>query len=204
MTGAFTTNTTGTDLYTLSESGTLTGSGTFAETVTGTDAYSGTTDVGNTAQQTDTSTTTGGGAWTRTASGAATGGSGTNAYTLTETGDALVGNFSQSETGTDRYGLVEAFDNVANDASGNTPGNVSFHSVGLPFRDPPPVPEVAPAPRPVKLEVGDKKAKSEYYYDDQDLFALALLASETIKMGCSNAQIAILKYCCEKICNQLR
>ena len=73
---------------------------------------------------------------TRTASGAATGGSGTNSYTLVESGDALVGSFSQSETGTDRYGLVEAFDNVANDASGNTPGNVNFHGVGLPFRDP--------------------------------------------------------------------
>ena len=135
MTGAFTRNETGTDLYTLSESGTLSGSGTFAETVTGTDAYS-INDVGNTALQTDVSTTTGGGAWTRTASGAATAGSGTNGYTLVESGDALVGSFSQSETGTDRYGLVEAFDNVANDASGNTPGNVSFHSVGLPFRDP--------------------------------------------------------------------
>ena len=137
VTGVYTVNTTGTDLYTLSESGTLTG-GTFAETVHGTDSYS-TNDIGNTALQTDTSTTTGGGSWTRTSSGAGAtlgSGSGTNGYTLVATGNAISGSFSEAETGTDRYGLVEKFDNVANDASGTTPGNVTFHSVGLPFRDP--------------------------------------------------------------------
>jgi hypothetical protein len=133
ITGAYTKNASGTDLYTLAESGTLTGGG-FSETVTGTDGYA-TNDVGNTGLQTDTSTTTGGGNWTRTSSGSgATLGSGSG--TLVATGNAISGSFNETETGTDRYSLVEQFDNVANDVSGNTPGNVTFHSVGLPFRDP--------------------------------------------------------------------
>ncbi len=76
---------------------------------------------------------------TRTSSGTGatlSSGSGTNGYTLVATGNAITGSFSESETGTDRYRLVESFDDVANDASGNTPGNVTFHGEGLPFRDP--------------------------------------------------------------------
>jgi hypothetical protein len=134
VTGNYSIVSNGTDLYTLGESGTL--SGAFSDTVTGTDVYAS-TETGNHDQQTYTQTTTGGGAWVRTASGGTlTSGSGTNGYTLVESGDQAAGHFSQSETGTDRYGLVENFDNVANTTSGSTPGNVTFHSHGLAFQDP--------------------------------------------------------------------
>ena len=135
VTGDYTRTENGTDVYTLGETGTL--SGAFSDTVTGTDGYAS-TETGNHAMQTYARTTTGGGTWTRTASGGTlTSGNGTNGYTLTESGDSAAGHFSQSETGTDRYGLVEKFDDVSSNANGAaTPGNVTFHSHGLPFRDP--------------------------------------------------------------------
>ena len=40
-------------------------------------------------------------------------GSGSNSYSLTETANVLTGDFSESETGTDRYGLLQQFDNIA-------------------------------------------------------------------------------------------
>ncbi len=134
VTGDYTRTENGTDVYTLGESGTL--SGAFSDNVTGTDGYAS-TETGNHAMQTYGRTTTGGGTWTRTASGGTlTSGSGTNGYTLTESGDQSAGHFSQSETGTDRYGLVEKFDDVSNANGASTPGNVTFHANGLPFRDP--------------------------------------------------------------------
>ena len=135
VTGDYTRTENGTDIYTLGETGTL--SGAFSNTATGTDGYAS-TETGNHAMQTYARTTTGGGAWTRTVSGGTlTSGGGTNGYTLTESGDSAAGHFSQSETGTDRYGLVQKFDDVSNANGGSTPGNVTFHSQGLPFRDPP-------------------------------------------------------------------
>jgi hypothetical protein len=135
VTGTYTKTGSGTDVYTLGETGTI-GTGAFTDTVTGTDGYNS-TETGNHAMQTYTSTTTGGGSWTRVDSGGTlSSGSGINAYTLTESGDQAAAHFSQSETGTDRYGLVEKFDDVSNANGGTTPGNVTFHAEGLPFRDP--------------------------------------------------------------------
>jgi hypothetical protein len=126
---------TGTDVYTVTETGTL-GGAAFTDAVRGTDTYTS-TETGNSAQQTYAQTTTGGGTWTRTETGGTLGsGSGTNGYTLTEGGDQAAGAFSEGLTGTDRYGLVEQFDDVSNTGSGTTPGNVTFHSHGLAFQDP--------------------------------------------------------------------
>ena len=132
VTGGDTQTITGTDSYTLTESGSLT-SGTINETVVGTDTYSG-SQSGNDDKGTYSGSITGGGSWTRTGSGTS---SGTNSYTQSVSGNSLVGHFSQSMTGTDRYGLVDRFDDVSNaDPGTSTPGNVNLHSHGLPFRDP--------------------------------------------------------------------
>ena len=58
------------------------------------------------------------------------------AYTVTANDDALSGVLSQSETGSDRYSLLETFNNVANTSSGSTPGNMNFSTFGQPFVDP--------------------------------------------------------------------
>jgi hypothetical protein len=136
-TGGYTRTEDGTDVYTVTETGSLSG-GAFSETATGTDTYTG-TEVGNKQTQVFDRTTTGGGSYTRTVGGPGAvlaGGSSTNGYTLTEHGDERAGHFSQTETGTDRYGLVERFDDVSNANGGATPGNITFHTHGLLFRDP--------------------------------------------------------------------
>ena len=89
--------------------------------------------------QTMEQTVTGTGTYTGTDSGAGatlSSGTGTIGYTDTESSDALSGAFTQSQTGTDRYGLLEHFNNVSNTGSGNTPGNMNFSPVGEPFEDP--------------------------------------------------------------------
>ena len=137
VTGDYTHIENGTDVYTLGETGTA--GGAFSDSVIGTDGYAS-TETGNHAMQTYAGTTTGGGTWTRTASGGTlSGGSGTNGYTLAESGDSAAGHFQpkvRPETGTDRYGLVQSFDDVSNANGGSTPGNVTFHANGLPWRDP--------------------------------------------------------------------
>jgi hypothetical protein len=137
LTGDFTSAEGGTDLYTLAESGDN-GGGSLSEVVTGTDGYSA-SGTGNHDRGSFDGTTTGGGDWTRTSSGAGAvlgSDSGTNGYTLTESDDSLAGHFSQTRAGTDRYGLVDDFGDVSNSGPGATPGNITFHSHGLPFRDP--------------------------------------------------------------------
>jgi hypothetical protein len=90
---------------------------------------------GNHAAQTYNRTTSGGGNYLEiTITGTRI--LGTNAYTLVEAGDARAGHFSQTKYGTDRYGLLPLFNDVSNAVSGASPGNVTFHSHGLPFRDP--------------------------------------------------------------------
>lgn len=125
-------NETGTDGYTLTETGTLSG-GSFDQTVTGTDEYD-TSWEGNHARASYERETVGGGTWTRTGTNAD---NGTNDYTLELSGDEIAGHFSASTSGTNRYDLVERFSDISNTEPGvTTPGNVSFHSHGLPFRDP--------------------------------------------------------------------
>jgi hypothetical protein len=139
VTGATARAESGTDVYTLSETGAGSG-GSFTQTVTGTDSYAGSF-AGNQAAQAESGTTTGGGTWTRTASGPGStlpSGNGTNSYTLTTTGNAVAGVFSHTATGSDRYDLVQRFEDVSNAAGGASPGHVTFNSHGLPFRDPPP------------------------------------------------------------------
>ena len=138
ITGGYTRTENGTDGYTLTESGVLTG-GAFSQTVTGTDGYT-TTWNGNHAKGTYDQETIGGGTWTRTSGGPGatlTSGSGTNDYTQSATGDEIAGHFSASETGADRYGLIDRFADVSNtDPGTDTPGNVTFHTHGRAFRDP--------------------------------------------------------------------
>ena len=135
-TGGDTQTISGTDSYTLTESGSLT-TGTINETVVGTDTYSG-SQSGNDDKGTYSVSTSGGGAWTRTGTGAT---SGINSYTDTTTGNDYVGHYSESRTGTDRYGLVDRFDEASNAASGNDPGNVTFFSHGRMFQDGDPPPQ---------------------------------------------------------------
>jgi hypothetical protein len=131
VTGDYTIISGGTDSYTLQEQ--YQNSGQFT-TVTGTDTYSG-SESGNHAAQTYNRTTSGGGNYVEiTVNGTRI--LGTNAYTLVEAGDARAGHFSQVKYGTDRYGLLPLFNDVSNAVSGASPGNVTFHSHGLPFRDP--------------------------------------------------------------------
>lgn len=105
--------------------------------VVGTDAYTA-VESGNSAQQICDRTTSGGGNYSRSATGSSglSSGAGTNAYTLLETGDSMSGHFTQSETGSDRYRLIVAFDDVSNTSAGANPGNVTFHTHGRPFQDP--------------------------------------------------------------------
>ncbi|HVC98715.1 MAG TPA: Hint domain-containing protein, partial [Pirellulales bacterium] len=59
----------------------------------------------------------------------------TTGYTLTETGNYLAGALTLAETGTDRYSLIEAFNNASNAAlsNGNGPGDLDFSPVGAPI-----------------------------------------------------------------------
>ncbi len=135
LTGAYTQTELATDGYTITETGTLE-SGPFIETVTGTDNVSQ-TEIGNTLTATYTRTTIGGGDFTIDETGGTIGsGSGTNSYTLTENANQRSGNFSQSEIGTDRYGLLEQFANLANTNGSAAPGHLDFHPFGLAYVDP--------------------------------------------------------------------
>jgi len=139
LTADYSRSLTGSDTYTLTESGTN-AYGSYSETVTGSDAYTQ-TETGNTLNQTFSRSTSGTGTYTRQESGP--GGSqgpwsDSLSYTVQETGDWRAGSLSQSETGCDRYGLLEQFDNVSNTASGAAPGHLNFSPFGLPFSDDPP------------------------------------------------------------------
>jgi len=141
LTADYSRSITGSDTYVLTESGTNT-YGSYSETVTGSDAYTQ-TETGNTLNQTFSRSTSGTGTYTRQESGpGATQGpwSDSLSYTVQETGDWRAGLLSQSETGCDRYGLLEQFDNVSNTGSGSAPGHLNFSPVGMPFSDDPPLP----------------------------------------------------------------
>src|SRR5262249_38669037 len=59
-------------------------------------------------------------------------GPGSYSYDLTESGDYRLGSLSQSETGSDRYGLLELFNNPATANNGGA-GTVDFTPFGAPF-----------------------------------------------------------------------
>ena len=145
VTGDYSQFTDGSDSYTLCESGHVNFVYPvllYSQQVTGSENY-GTGEQGNLDQQTSTMTSIGSGTYTRvsSASAALASGSGDYGYTLQEIGNAAAGQFTQNESGTDRYGLVDRFDNVSNSASGK-PGNISYNANGVPFTDPPVKPEV--------------------------------------------------------------
>jgi hypothetical protein len=48
----------------------------------------------------------------------------------------LTGDFSIAENGTDRYALLQQFDNIANTSGVNTPGHMNYNPFGLAFVDP--------------------------------------------------------------------
>jgi len=145
LTADYSRSISGSDTYTLTESGTN-AYGSYNETVTGHDTYTQ-TETGNSLNQTFNRTTTGTGTYTRQESGpGASQGPWSDSlnYTVQETGDSRAGVLSQSETGNDRYSLLESFDNVANAGSGTSPGHLDYSPFGLTFGDPPPVPKEPP------------------------------------------------------------
>jgi hypothetical protein len=98
------------------------------------------TQSGNTPDQTFSRTASGSGSYTLTDSGPGatlTNGPGSYSYGLQESGDWKSGSLSQTETGQDRYSLLQGFTNVSNAAKG-TPGNLDYSPSGMPFSDDPP------------------------------------------------------------------
>jgi hypothetical protein len=145
--GSYNRTINATDHYTMVELGANASSDLYTETVTGTDT-STLTEAGNTANQTYSRTITDSDVYTRTDAGPgaafAPSSSGTIGSTLTESSDARAGVLSQSETGSDRYSLLQNFINVAN-TGGNAPGNMDYYIFGEPFVDPnPPSPNTVP------------------------------------------------------------
>jgi len=153
ITGDYTQTITGTDSYTLAESGAFTnaaGNHTYTETLTATDT-STVNETGNSLN----------GIFQRTVTGAIAGamietgddnGVGyvrptdiSTGYTVTDTGNYVDGSISLTETGTDRYALLEQFNNTSNANSpplsgggqgggiSNGPGNVDYSPTGAPF-----------------------------------------------------------------------
>jgi len=130
--GNYTQTQNGTDTYTITEAGTIS-SGAYSLTLTGVDTVTATT-TGNTIQGTFVETVIGGGTYTRAETGGTLGsGSGTNNYTVIETGNSVSGQTSQTETGKDRFGLIEQFANMASTVGAGTPGHLLYQSFGSAF-----------------------------------------------------------------------
>jgi hypothetical protein len=134
LSGAYSQTQTGTDTYTLTETGTVS-SGAYSESVVGTDTISQ-QEVGNSIQGTYTRSVSGGGGYSLSETGGTMiPGSGTNSYSLTESANVLTGDFSISETGTDRYGLLQEFDNIAQTSGTSAPGHMNYSPFGDVFVD---------------------------------------------------------------------
>jgi hypothetical protein len=54
-------------------------------------------------------------------------------YAISESGNLVDGSLSLSEAGTDRYGLLEQFNNTSNALASNGPGNVDYSPTGAPL-----------------------------------------------------------------------
>ena len=131
----------GTDAYSITETGSYSGS-PYSEVLTGTDTYT-LTMTGNTANQIYTRTIVGTGSYTLSETGGTeTPGSSTYSYSTLETENQKAGLMSQSVSGTDRYGLLQYWNDVSNTDTGKDPGNMNFSPVGVPFVDPPPFGQV--------------------------------------------------------------
>jgi hypothetical protein len=110
-TGMASSTETGTDSYTLGESG----SAVDTQSLTGSDGYT-TTRTQNSLDGSFSIVTTG---------------TGSNSYTVTQTGNTFAGTASLSQTGATRYDQLQAYDNTADSATGNV-GMADFSPVGLP------------------------------------------------------------------------
>ena len=118
----------------MTETGTLS-SGAYSESVVGTDTISQ-QEIGNSIQGTYTRDISGGGAYSLTETGGTmTPGTGSNSYSLAETANVGTGDFSLAETGTDRYGLLQQFDNIAQTSGTSTPGHMNYNPFGDAFVD---------------------------------------------------------------------
>jgi hypothetical protein len=121
----------------MTEAGTNSG-GSYTETVAGNDDYTQ-VDNGNLGTGFYTRTIDGTGTYNRSDTGLGAtlpSGSGTIGYHVNQTGDPHSGTFASTETGTDRYGLLEAFKDVSNTQNGQTPGHMNFYPFGQAFVDP--------------------------------------------------------------------
>src|SRR5262249_38158951 len=75
------------------------------------------------------------------------------------------GSLTQTETGTDRYKLLQGFKNVSNAAEGAGPGNLDYSPYGMPFSDAPPA-GIPQAGLPDKLPPGVKVMKGPGVTDE--------------------------------------
>jgi hypothetical protein len=155
VTGVYSLYQSGTDSFTVAETGGTSSSGggggggggsssgsgsssTWGLTLSGADSYS-THEVGNELSGLFNRTTSGGGSDMLSESGSIAGlpynSTPSTGYTLSETGNDLSGELSLTETGSDRYSLIYQFDNASNAvlSNGNGPGDVDYSPVGVPF-----------------------------------------------------------------------
>ena len=133
--GTYTTNTVGTDNYTLQEHGTNLSSQSFSQSITGTDNYT-ISETGNQANNTYSRGISGGGSYNETSIVASSPTILSGSYSLSnsENADARTGALSQSGL-LGRYSLLTYFVDVSN-ADASSPGNMNFSPVGRAFVDP--------------------------------------------------------------------
>src|SRR5581483_9903335 len=136
VTGLYTRTKVGTDAYTIFIDGTKAG-GSYQQTVTGGEDYT-MEDNGNLATGHYTRTIDGSGTYERTSTGAGAtmpSDSGTTGYHWEQTGDPLSGVFTLTQTGTDRYDLLEDFFDISNTEAGTSPGHMNIYPFGQTFVD---------------------------------------------------------------------
>ncbi len=132
--GEYSQTQVGTDDYTLTESDTLIPDG-YSEIVTGTDNVNQ-SETGNSLAATYSRTIGGDGDYIRTETGGTLGDStSSTSYSLTENANTRTGDFSQTETGTDRYGQLEEWTNAAQRNGVSTPGHLNYSPFGEAYVD---------------------------------------------------------------------
>jgi hypothetical protein len=155
VTGVYSLRETGTDSYTVAETGGTSTTGghgggggsssgggsdsNWGLTLSGVDNYT-TSETGNELSGDFARTTTGSGTAALIESGSISyfpyNNTPSTGYTLSETGNYLSGQLSMTETGNDRNSLIYAFNNASNadPSNGNGPGDVDYSPVGAPFQ----------------------------------------------------------------------
>jgi hypothetical protein len=134
---SYTKHVTGNDSYQMSETGNNNIGGNqqaFNETVNGTDTY--TSDETGIGTKVLSRTEAGNGAYQRTDNGPGAqlpNGNGNIAYSVQESGDYRTGDLTLQKNGTDRYDLLEQFNDGSTTGNGNPLGTVDFTPYGNPF-----------------------------------------------------------------------